>query len=180
MSAHHPNMTTRRGPAGFTLTEFLVASVTASLMLVALIGLYIVGYRLFQGGTVRTWEQQRVNNAMERIADITRPARDVKLYRSYAVSPALTNAGAYLFAVGIGWTSAVYRSGTVLYYVPNTAVDNRNTSTDDVILATSVAPATQFVYTSKYLEVTLALTDPRATNRELIRAVTSIAPRNVR
>lgn len=169
-----------RRPAGFTITEFLVAAATAAVTILALIGVYVVGYRLYQGGTVRAWEQQRINNAMERIADITRPACDVKVYRTYATSLSQTNIGAYLFTAGLGWSSGVYRSGTTLYYVPNTALDNRATSTDDVILATCVMPSTLFYYTNRYLEITVALSDPRATNRELIRAVTSIAPRNVR
>ncbi|MCX7848545.1 MAG: prepilin-type N-terminal cleavage/methylation domain-containing protein [bacterium] len=165
---------------GFTLTEFLMASIITALVMLALVGVFIVGYRLYHGGTVRAWEQQRVNNAMERIADLLRPARDVKIYRSYGTSLSQTNIGAYLFAAGAGWSSGVYRSGTVLYFVPNTVTDNRATSTDDVILVTCVMPATLFCYTTRWIEITLALSDPRATNREVLRAVTSIAPRNVR
>lgn len=180
MSTLLPHLTFSARARGFTLTEFLVASATTALVIVTLIGVFILGYRLYHSGTLRAWQQQRVNNAMERIADIVRPARDIKIYRTYASSLSLTNVGAYLFAAGHGWSSGVYRSGTTLYFVPNTTTDNRATSTDDVVLVTSVLPSTMFVYTTRWVNVIVALSDPRATNRELLQAVTSVSPRNVR
>jgi len=169
----------RRWP-GFTLTELLIASVTTCLAMAALTSVFLLCYTMFRSGTVQTWEQQRMNHVMERLCEITRPASALKVYVAYGWNPTATNYGNYLLTYGKGWSSAVYRTGTTLYYVPNAAKDNRNTSTDDVVLATSVAPLTSFFYTDQYVRITLAFTDPRAPSNELIRAATSLSPRNMR
>jgi Tfp pilus assembly protein PilV len=170
----------RRRPYGFTLTELLLASVTTSIALFALLSVYLLAFRMYRAGSAQTWQQQRMNEVMERLCEITRPASAMKLYLNYSANPAATNFGNYLFACGKGWSSAVYRTDTTLYYVPKTWTDNRSTSADDVPLATSLSAFTTFFYTDTYVRITLAFMDPRAPSNELIRATTSLSPRNMR
>ncbi|NLF39139.1 hypothetical protein GX586_06825 [bacterium] len=163
---------------GYTLAEFLIASVATSAVLLALVAVYIHGYTIMRSSCARTWAQQRMNASLERIADAVRPAENVFLYQAYGPGGTPTNFGNCLFTISGKASNRVYRAGSTLYYVPVASHDSLNTSTDDVVLATSLATDTTFRMSNGAVMVTIRIMDGTFTNRQLIGTVTSFSQRN--
>lgn len=174
-------MSTRRhSNSGYTLTEFLVSSLVVAMTMTVLVSTFVFGIKLYKTGIVKTWEQQKMNLSMELIADNVRAAKRLVIYRDYGTSLVATNFGNYVLCAGTTWSSAVYRAGTTLYYVPDAGKDNRASSTDDRVIASYVYPQTLFRASNYTLFVQLALMEPANTNVLALSAFNFFSPRNVR
>ena len=164
---------------GYTLTEFVMATAIASVVLIVLIGLFIQGRAIMHSGCVHTWAQQRANSAMGVIGSRLRPAFHVDVYREYGPSPVLASHGNYLCMLCRGMSSAVYKAGTTLYYVPNMTADNRSSSADDGVLATGIMNTNVFYVQSTRVLVKFIFHNPKSTNQEVISAESVFSPRNL-
>ena len=165
---------------GFTLTELMIALSVSVMVIFAIISVYLQGYSMLRKGTVQTWAQHQANFAVEQIVDIIRPARNINLYSAYSASPVIANGyGNYVRAYGYGYTAGVYRSGSTLYYIPDTTADNKNTSTDDVVLASNIMQNSPFILSNFNLNVSISIYDPQEPNTILIDLQTSVKPRNL-
>ena len=177
-------MRTTRTPAprGYTLVEFLVASVVIALVLVSLISVYIHGYAMLRRGAVQTWAQHRAHAALTLIGEEVRPAYTFDVFSAYSANPGNeVITGNYLKVVDLySATSAFYRSGSTLYYVESEATDNKATSTDDVALVTDLmpVPASAFIGLYNRVQVVFRVCDPRETNRVLVAIDSYVTPRN--
>lgn len=166
---------------GFTLVEFLVASVVSLLVLLALIGSFVHGIRMARHTVKRLWAQHRARAALEVVANCARPAYAYELYAAYAPSPgAQVLTGNYVrFLLTTGATSSIYRSGSTLYYIPSEAVDNRASSADDTPLLAGLAPQAIFVGGYNQLKFMAQLRDDQNTNLTLMAVTTYLTLRNM-
>jgi len=170
-----------RHPRAFTLAEFVIASAVTALVLLTLITIYVQATHTLRYIWLRLWAQQRARAALETIAASARHAYQCELYSSYAPSPGtqvLTGNYVRFFHTN-GSTCGVYRSGTILYFIPSEAQDNRASSADDIPLLSGLLPQPPFIAGYNQIRVQLSVADDRATNTTLMAVNTYITLRNL-
>jgi len=167
-------------PRGYTLTEFLVASVIIAMILIALVSTYVNGYAIMRRSAVQTWAQHKANAALALVAEKIRPAYTFNVYASYSATPgAGVVSGNFLKVVNMySTTAAFYKSGTTLYFVESEATDNPASSADDLPLVTDLVAGNTFVGLYNQVQIVYQVCDPRETNRVLVSIDAFVTPRN--
>ncbi|MCX7005027.1 MAG: prepilin-type N-terminal cleavage/methylation domain-containing protein [bacterium] len=167
-------------PRGYTLAEFMVASVIIAMVLITLMGVYVNGYAIMRRGAIQTWAQHKANTALALVAEKTRPAYTFNVYTAYSASPGATVvSGNFLKVVNMySTTAAFYKSGTTLYFVESEATDNKASSADDLPLVTDLKAGNTFIGLDNQVQVFFRVCDPRETNRVLVTIDAFVTSRN--
>jgi hypothetical protein len=167
-------------PRGYTLTEFLVASLMIALVLITLITTYVNGYTMMRRGAIQSWAHYKAHTVLVLMAEKIRPAYTFDVYNTYSANPgAILITGDYVKIVNMySVTSAFYKSGTTLYFVESDATDNKASSADDLPLVTDLKAGRTFIGLYNQLQLVFHICDPRQTNRVLVSIDAFMTPRN--
>lgn len=171
-------------PAGFTLTEFVMASFVTALVLLTIGALYVSCGHIMRRTSLQTWAKQQGMFATHAVQDVFRPAVSFTVFPSYTAQPGPAllpgQTGTYCIVFNLhGHTSGFYFAHNALYFVPDESSDLKPYSGDDIMLATSIAHSAHFTFTYNQLDMYFRIPDPDDPQKSLFSTHSLFTPRNV-
>ena len=144
---------------GYTLPEVMFASVIIVFVFLVVLRVYIMGEKLYKGGSSQAHVLMDADVVVEKITRHIRAANKVEIYDNYGSSPTSATQGNYIKIYTSSGNVGYYLSNGRINFIQNLSIDITSSEADDRELANNVVGSNIFNGSGGVISISFSVKD---------------------